>query len=107
MSEPENRVASAVAPQTSEFAQADEDRLARAVREYGDALEAGRPPDRQGLLERYPDIAQELVAALDGIDFIHNVAPQLAEPAGKQSQESGSEIRSNLALGDFRIVRQI
>ena len=92
---------------TADPAASQEDRLVQAMDEYRAALDAGEPLDQAALLARYPDIADELAACLDGLEFIHNVAPQLAEPAPKQSAASASEIRPTAALGDFQIIREI
>lgn len=107
MSRREGQVDPAFGQRKVDVSQTDEARLTEAMDEYLEALEAGRHPDRETLLQRYPEIAEDLGASLDGIDFIHNVAPQLAEPEGNQAPDSGSEIAPSLALGDFRIVRQI
>ena len=82
----------------------DEDRLARLLEEYLAALEAGEAPDRDALLARHPDLFDELSARLAALEFIHDVAPQLSEPAG-----GDRTLRTPPAqvLGDFRIVRQI
>jgi hypothetical protein len=90
-----------------EVSRADEGQLTDAMKEYFEALEAGKPLDRGSLLRRYPEVAEELAASLDGIDFMHNVAPQLAEPEEKRADESAPGVRPSLALGDFRIIRQI
>ena len=92
---------------TADPAASEEDRLVQAMDEYRAALDAGEPLDQAALLARYPDIAGELAACLDGLEFIHNVAPQLAEPAPKQSTASASEIRPTAALGDYRIIREV
>jgi serine/threonine protein kinase len=56
-------------------------------------------------VERYPAIALELTEALEGIAFIHRVAPQLDD---EQPGNSRTEpINPLAAIGDFRIVRQI
>jgi len=78
----------------------DDAEVARLLREYEAELALGRKPDRAALLARRPEIAEELAACLDGLEFVHAAAPQLrgdAEPQG----------RPPTALGDFRIVREI
>ena len=49
------------------------------VEEYQASLEAGERPDRTPLLERFPEIADELNGCLDGLEFVHQIAPQLGE----------------------------
>jgi hypothetical protein len=107
MSESGGRLARTVGHRKKEVSPADESRLTRATEEYLEAKEAGRQPDREALLKRYPEIAEELAVTLDGIDFIHSVAPQLAGPQGNRADPSAPGTRPTVALGDFRIVRQI
>ncbi len=62
----------------------DRRNFAEILDEYLRALEAGNPPSREALLAEHPDLAEELRAALLGIDFVHGAAPRLApeEEAG-------------------------
>jgi WD40 repeat protein/serine/threonine protein kinase len=84
----------------------DDPRLARALEEYQAALEAGTRLNRQELLARYPDIAEKLAECLEGLEFVHTVAPQLQEPA-HDSGTSPAKLRPELPLGDYRIIREI
>ena len=85
---------------------ADDPRLAQAMEEYLAELETGIRPNRQRLLARYPDIAEELEACLEGLDFVHCVAPQLKDAEQGPSSTPG-RIRPLATVGDFRIVREI
>ena len=85
---------------------ADDVRLTQAMTEYLEALEAGHRPDRDALLARHPEFAEELAASLDGIDFIQHVAPQLHQRMGEGDGRT-SRIRSKVNLGDYQIVREI
>ena len=69
-------------------------------------MEQGKPADRQQLVRRFPDIANELAACLDGLDLLHRVAPQLQEPS-EDASDSSQPIQAAATLGDFRIVREI
>jgi serine/threonine protein kinase len=99
-----------------------QDRLVEALAQYHGAFDAGEPPSREAFLERYPEIADELAAYLDGFDFIRNVAPQLRETSGRgrESFATGdaafegdppvakdSRPHQPATLGDFRILREI
>ena len=65
----------------------------RVLDQYLADLQAGRAPDRPGLLAEHPELAAQLEPCLGGIEFIH----QAARPAGA----------APVQLGDFRIVREI
>src|SRR5262249_12446434 len=87
----------------------EDERLIRAMEEYRARLEAGEKPDRQAFLLRHPDIAEALAECLTGLDFLHAVAPNLSQPGrGNPAASVGAgEDRPGVALGDFRIVREV
>src|SRR5262245_13129076 len=87
-------------------------RLVAAMEEVMDAMAAGQSVDRETLLARYADVAQELEECLSNLDFVQNVAPQLADEAAVQSPSGATAGLSSsadagnrvTALGDFRII---
>jgi hypothetical protein len=74
--------------------------FAKILDEYLRALEARSPPDREALLARHPDLAEELRAALLGIDLLHGAAPRLAP------EEQADALPGGL-LGDYRLLREL
>jgi serine/threonine protein kinase len=84
---------------------ADESRVIRAVQEYLAELEAGNAPDRQEFLGRHPEVADKLTVCLDGLEFLHNVSPQLSEPTLDAIPPFVPE--GPRQLGDFRILREV
>jgi hypothetical protein len=88
-----------------------DERIAEAVGEFLAAAETGTA-DRAALLTKYNDVAEELAGCLEALDFMNNVAPQLADEATRGATAGLSSSVSpspHLAatLGDFRIVREI
>jgi WD40 repeat protein/serine/threonine protein kinase len=83
---------------------ADEDRLAAALEGYRALLQAGVKPDRREFLARYPDVAGELSECLAGLEFVHEVAPELS--AGCAGGPAGGAPPLG-ELGDFRLVREV
>src|SRR5262249_37559634 len=81
-----------------------ESRLVHILDDYLAALRAGTPVDRDQLLARYPELAQDLAECLASLEFIRRAAatPCLVEPANALRDEALSGI-----LGDFRIVGEI
>jgi hypothetical protein len=69
----------------------DRENFAEILDEYLRALEAGNPPDREALLATHPDLAEELQAALLGVDFIHSAAPRVIERKGSYPCVSSSD----------------
>jgi len=80
----------------------DDDSVLQALCDYQAALEAGERPDRRAILDRFPELAGELAAGLDGLDFVHQVAPPLRD-GGLEHEE----LRPSTPLGDFRILREV
>jgi serine/threonine protein kinase/Flp pilus assembly protein TadD len=83
----------------------DDPLVISGVQQYRATLEEGGRPDRQELIGKYPEVADELAACLDALEFVHQVAPQLREQA--EAAPGPGEIRPLAALGDFRIERQL
>lgn len=76
----------------------DDPRILQVSREYLAELEAGRSPDRQTYLDRYPELADVLSEYLEGIQL----AQSLRLPAAVPSPEHTAS-----PLGDFQIVREV
>jgi tetratricopeptide (TPR) repeat protein len=85
----------------------EDPRVIRAVQEFRAALERGERPDRHALLRRFPELADELAECLDALEFVHTVAPQLTDRASECASEDRSNVPAPVALGDFRIQREI
>jgi WD40 repeat protein/serine/threonine protein kinase len=83
----------------------DDSRIIRALQEYQAAIRAGHKPSRSEFQARHPDIAEALAECLDGLEFVHGVAPHLSDPGLALS--AATEIRPEGPLGDFRIAREI
>ena len=81
----------------------------RALEDYCEALQQGQRPDRQQLLEKYPELARELAQCLDALELVRHIGPPLEE--GESDQLDGARANGGLpgrhTLGDFRLVREI
>jgi serine/threonine protein kinase len=90
---------------------ADDDQLVAAVNEYMTALESGARPSRNTFLARYPEIADELSACLDGLAFVHSAAGEIPGaatlPRDPLSRRPTIDPAMSQPLGDFRLVREI
>lgn len=76
--------------------------MVACVEAYHAQILAGQRPDRGQLLQQFPELESELRTCLDGLEFLHCVAPQLKGPAGGLAPHSAGE-----PLGDFRLIREI
>lgn len=91
---------SRVFSEIDEIDEADEEdpRLLQLSREYLAELEAGRQPDRNSYLSRFPELAAMLSDCLDGIELAHSIGKRPSTPA---TEFTGSP------LGDFQILHEI
>ena len=86
-------------------------RVFAAMQEYTAAIDAGKRPSRQELLEKYSDVAEELSAYLHGVAFLDSAVEQIKGEVGVKStgeeKSSGGLIGFGEPLGDFHLVREI
>ncbi len=83
----------------------NEELLQTVLLDYVEALEAGREPDRQEVLTRYPELRPDLEAFFASHDAVERLAAPLRDaawmdPAGGPEDDVGQ-------LGDFRLLREI
>ncbi len=83
-------------------------RVLRILEEYMAALERGVRPDPEGLMARYPDLADVLGAYLRELDQLHVAAINLRDSLpSRTGPTSADPIPETECLGDFRILREI
>jgi serine/threonine protein kinase len=87
----------------------DDPRLLEAAQAYLAELEAGRRPERQEFVARFPDLADQLAPCLDAIDLVHAV-PVSGSSVRRHSPADSLRADDSIPaepLGDFRLVREI
>jgi serine/threonine protein kinase len=89
----------------------EDPRLFAAVQEYVQAVEAGRKPNRRELLERHPDIRDELSACLQGLAFVNSAVARIDETnagmVGQPDAHTADDVATGRPLGDFRLIREL
>ena len=88
-----------------EISEAVDCRLMEISREYLRALESGEQPNRSSFLDRYPELKEQVVECLDGIDLAFTLQRQGRKkdfPILGECDRPAFE-----PLGDFRIIRQL
>jgi serine/threonine protein kinase len=88
----------------------DDSRVREAVRVYLELIEDGQRPDRKEYLARHAEIAPVLAECLDGLEFVHRAARDLADlhpGAAASACTAAPSIEPEQPLGDFRIVREV
>src|SRR3990172_1454432 len=82
--------------------------LTEALAEFCAAVEGGVKVDRDALLARYPQVAEELARCLETYDFVQHAALHIAGQDGSMPAPAPAMAPSAAAtLGDFRLVREI
>ena len=80
----------------------DDPRVIAALEAYLEAIRAGRPWSRAEFLAQHPEIAEALEQCLSGLEFIEEVAPQLAGSQPFVAANPAAVIPSQAQLGDYR-----
>jgi WD40 repeat protein/serine/threonine protein kinase len=75
-----------------------DDRLADVIESYLTATESGEAPSRIGLLEQHPDLADDLAACFETLDFIGH---SLGQAPATAVLECGQQ------FGEYQILREI
>jgi serine/threonine protein kinase/tetratricopeptide (TPR) repeat protein len=91
-------------------AQVADPRVVKALEQYWEAVESGRPPDLQSFLACHADIAQPLAECLEGLAWVDAVADQLPPPVPSQSgsvEPPAGDMELGMPLGDFQLVREV
>src|SRR5437899_6167949 len=80
--------------------------LVQILDRYLEALQAGTPLDKEELLAKYPELADDLDACLASLEFIRRgaIKERLHEPEGENPPGSGLVTG---VLGDYRILREL
>src|SRR5262245_42462662 len=82
-------------------------RVVVLLKEYEEALKAGRRLNRRDLLARHPNLTEELAEGLDALEFVYAAAGQLQRPDTAPVPTAAGEVSPPNRLGDFRILRPI
>jgi serine/threonine protein kinase len=86
----------------------DDPRVIAALEEYLAAAEEGRPTDRRTFLAKHEEIAVTLAECLEGLAALHGAGlPPGAAAAESRPPRPGAEGAPGMALGDFRIIREL
>lgn len=78
--------------------ESEDPRVIEISREYLALLEAGRTPDKNSLIDRYPELSEVVEECLDGIDLAHSLSQHLSPRISEMMAQP---------LGDFKIIREI
>ncbi|WP_169980087.1 WD40 repeat domain-containing serine/threonine protein kinase [Tautonia rosea] len=80
-----------------------DERLGEAIEAYLELAEAGRAPEPDAFVQSYPDLADELREALDGLALVQGLVGSGTGPGGVGS----SRLAAGYRVAGYRIVREL
>lgn len=81
-----------------------DDRLGEAIEEYLELVESGTIPDRSEFARRFPEIAEDLRAALEGLDLVQGL---VGSAGGSGGGTLATRLESGRHVAGYRIVREL
>jgi serine/threonine protein kinase/WD40 repeat protein len=86
-----------------------DDRLGEAIEEYLALAEQDQAPDLQEFIGRYPDLKDDLRAAMEGLELVHGLVGRGVSPSSGSSRGSGWDRRleSGHRIAGYRVVREL
>jgi hypothetical protein len=90
-------------PVSNNAADVTDPRLIAVLEECLTGLEQGVSPNRDVLRAKFPDLARELFACLDGLEFVHRASPDAVPAVANPFSLPEAPGR----IGDFRLIREV
>ena len=87
----------------------DDDRLGEAIETYLALIEQGTAPEPEDFADRYPDLREDIRAALDGLELVHGLVGQ-ASGSGAGAGPGGGpgrNLESGRRIAGYRVVREL
>ena len=86
-----------------------DDRLGEAIEEYLALAEQDQAPDLEEFIARYPDLKDDLRAAMEGLELVHGLVGRGVSPSSGSSRGSGWDRRleSGHRIAGYRVVREL
>src|SRR5437016_5489727 len=87
----------------------DDDRLGEAIEAYLALVEQNQAPEVEEFIGRYPDLKDDLRAAMEGLELVHGLVGVGASPISGSSGGSGADrwLESGQRIAGYRIVREL
>src|SRR5262249_38600455 len=87
----------------------DDDRLGEAIEGYLALAEQDQAPEVEEFLARYPDLKDDLRAALEGLELVHGLvgagSPRVSGPG--RGSGAGRWLESGHRIAGYRVVREL
>ncbi len=76
-----------------------DERLGEAMEEFLALAESGHPPDPEEFVAKYPELAEDLRAALDGLSLVRGLVSGPGDP--------GQKLEAGRRVAGYKIVREL
>lgn len=92
-------------PENDASSNDNDDRLGEAIETYLMLVEQGAAPEPEDFAARYPDLAEDVLSALQGLELVHGLVGQASGSFGPGSP--GRNLESGRRIAGYRVVREL
>ncbi|HZW35256.1 MAG TPA: hypothetical protein VFF52_31325, partial [Isosphaeraceae bacterium] len=85
----------------------DDDRLGEVIEEYLALVEQNQAPSLEEFVARYPDLEEDLRAAMEGLELVQGLVGAGSGPVSGSSRGGGADrwLESGHRIAGYRVVR--
>src|SRR3954447_5350356 len=84
-----------------------DERLGEAIEAFLELLEQGNAPEPEAFAARYPDLREDILAALQGLELVHGLVGQGSGSASGPGSGLGRDLESGRRIAGYRVVREL
>src|SRR4051812_14096614 len=84
-----------------------DERLGEAIEEFLVLVEQGTAPEPEAFAAGYPELEEDILAALQGLELVHGLVGQGSGSASGQRSSPGRNIESGRRIAGYRVVREL
>ena len=94
--------------ETADLSQSDDDeRLGEAIEHYLTMVEQGNAPPPEIFAARYPDLHNDVQAALEGLELVNGLVGHGSSGGSSHGSGPGRNIESGRRIAGYRVVREL
>jgi serine/threonine protein kinase/WD40 repeat protein len=95
-------------PDENEGAFSDQDeRLGEAIEAYLALIEQGNPPEPEDYAARFPDLKEDILSAIEGLELVSGLVGQSAASLHGSGPAPGRNLESGRRIAGYRVVREL
>src|SRR4051794_23683943 len=84
-----------------------DERLGEAIESYLELIEQGRAPEPEAFAAGHPDLREDILAALQGLELVHGLVGQGSGSASGPGSGPGRDLESGRRIAGYRVVREL